>query len=149
MAHWTNTAACSAEGGLVTFEQVLGARASYSGSIVNGPEMLAGLPPEPSPPALLHPNGVSSVRTKKQSAIGRTQVLWTIIDSPPGSHFENLRNGNMEPRAGAVVARRFHKKAGLGLEARFPLLVARSFRQAARIACAIRNEENEGTLIAR
>jgi hypothetical protein len=71
MVHWTITAACSAEGGLVTFEHVLGARASYSGRIVSGPEMLAALPLGPSPPALLHPSGVSSVKAMKQSATGR------------------------------------------------------------------------------
>jgi hypothetical protein len=82
MVHWTITAACAAEGGLITFAQVLGARASYSGSIVSGPEMAAPLGAAPSTPALLQPSGVSSVKTRKPNASGRAHVFRFIIDSP-------------------------------------------------------------------
>jgi hypothetical protein len=143
MAHCTNTAACAAEGGLVTLEHVRGARASYSGMIVNGPEIPAPDCPAPAPPALLHPNGVSSVRTKKQSATGRAQVFGIIIDSPRGSHCENLRKGNAEPRVGAVVALRFRKKAGMGLETRVPHWMTKLGALAPRTRCALKNVENE------
>jgi hypothetical protein len=58
----------------VTFAQVRGARDPYWGSMVSGPEMPAPLCPATSPPAVLHPSGVKSVRTKKHSAMGRTPV---------------------------------------------------------------------------
>jgi hypothetical protein len=92
MVHCTNTAACVAEGGLVTFAQVRGARVLYSGNIVRGPEMLAPLWSAPSPLALLHPMGEKSVKANKQNATRRMQLVRTIIESPRKSFAVNLRN---------------------------------------------------------
>jgi hypothetical protein len=95
MVHCTNTAACAAEGGLVTFAQVRGARVLYSGSIVRGPEMPAPL--WPSPLALLHPVVVKNIKANKQNATQRMRLVRTIIESPWESFAVNLRKGNAVP----------------------------------------------------
>jgi hypothetical protein len=81
MLHWTSTAARPAEGGLVTFEQVRGARDWYWGSIVTGPETPAALCPAPSPPALLHATAVKSTIIKTQSAARRMPFSERILNS--------------------------------------------------------------------
>jgi hypothetical protein len=48
--------------------------------MVSGPEMAA--PACPAPSALLHPNGVRSVRTKQQSAAERMRWDEFMIDAP-------------------------------------------------------------------
>src|ERR1035438_3897142 len=98
MVHCTNTAACAAEGGLVTFAQVRGARVLYSGNIVSGPEMPAPLWPAPSPLALLHPMGVKSVKASTQNATRRMRLVRIIIESPWESLAVNLQIGRASCR---------------------------------------------------
>src|ERR1039458_5574262 len=94
MVHCTNTAACAAEGGLVTFAQVRGARVLYSGNIVRGPEMPAPLWPAPSPLAPLHPIDVKIVKASTHNATQRMRSVRTIIESPWESFAVYLQNGN-------------------------------------------------------
>jgi hypothetical protein len=112
MVHCTSTVATETDGGLFTAVQVLGARDWYCGSIVSGPEIPVPLWPAPS--ALLHPNGVSSVRTKKQKAIELNRVWFFMVDTPQKQCETAEKIGVQKLLNDAIVAGSIREKTARG-----------------------------------